>query len=327
MDAEAFERAWHLARRWLHRTPTVPLRFLSDHLGEAVLPFAKLENRQLMGSFKPRGAVARLSQEDAAQSASILCAGAGNQAIAVAWAARALNLSATVTCYRGMPNVKRARVASLASLTLPHAYGLDHAERYTQALAAARRQTLFLSRSPDPWTLTGYATLAREVMEDLPTCDGLICPVGRGGLARGLRLWLSVHHPHVRLIGVQSADNAAMTLSFSRDRALRDLPAQPTLADELSGGLGADDYLHTRAALDDLVTVSEESISRAMAMLLTQLGEVVEGSAAAPLALVLERGVPASLRRPCLILTGRNVDRGLLDAQLGPPRVANPIDR
>jgi threonine dehydratase len=307
----------------------VPLRALAPYLGPGVQAFAKLENRQLMGSFKPRGALSRLSAPDAADAAAILCAGAGNMGLAVAWAARALNLRALVACYDQMPSVKRAHIASLAALTLPlpPSADLDHAERYTQALAAARPQTLYLPRSPDLATLTGYATIAREVMEDLPQCDGIICPVGRGGLARGLRLWLAERYPRLPIIGVQSADNAAMALSWARGQALEALPAQPSLADELSGGLRAEDCDGARAALSDLLTVSEGSISQAMAALLTQLGEVVEGAGAAPVALALEGRIPPTLRRPCLILTGRNVDRDLLDAQLGPPRAAPPVQR
>lgn len=326
--AEAFESAWQLVRRWLHRTPVVPCRFVSALLGRPDLQaFAKLESRQIMGSFKARGALVRLSQPDAERAPVILCASAGNLALAISWASRLLNLRATIACHQDMPHAKRTRLSSLAALTIHHPADLDHTERYTQALNDARPHTLSIPRSPDPHILSGYATLARELVEDLPRCDAIICPVATGALARSIRLWLDYKGLSIPIFGVQSEDNAAMTLSFARQRAIPALPFQPTHADELIGGLSSADFWETQAALADLVTVSEESIGRAMALLFTHLGEVVEGSAATTLAALLEGKLPPTLRRPCIILTGRNVDRDRLDEQFGPPRIIGKLER
>lgn len=316
IEAAHLDEAWRVVRQHLHRTPVVGVGLLADHVPPGCEVFAKLETRQIMGSFKTRGALTRLSRPDA--SGGVVTASAGNHGLGVGFAGQLLTVPTTIVVPPSVPRNKRVRLEELATrLILAPNPGYDEAERYARALASAHTVP-FVSPFDDPWVAAGNgATLAREIVDDLPGCDAILCPVGGGGLLAGLGRYLELGGLDIDLIGVQSQAANAMALSLVRGRAVLTQPPRPTLAEGLEGGVAPRTFQVARRVLTDLVTVSEDSIGRAMALVFQEMGEVLEGSGAVTVAAVLE-GVLAErgYRKPCLVFTGRNVDRDVLDAQL-----------
>lgn len=163
-----------------------------------------------------------------------------------------------------------------------------------------------------------------ELLEDLPQPDCVLCPVGGGGLASGLSLVVRALSPATRVIGVepQAADDAFRAFHAA---STPELPPAPTtmpntLADGLRGMLSARTLGLVRANVDDLVTVSEEGIARAMRMLWSALRVIVEPSSAVPFAALLEGRVAVAGQRVAIVLTGGNVDLDRLPWGPGAPR-------
>lgn len=309
------DAAWQLVRERLHRTPVVGVGLLGAFVPPGSEVFAKLETRQIMGSFKTRGALARLARDDARQG--VVTASAGNHGLGVGFAGRLLGVPTTIIVPPGVAQNKRVRLDELASrLIVAPNPGYDEAERYARALARSHAAP-FISPFDDPWVAAGNgATIAREIVEDLPGCDAIICPVGGGGLIAGIARYLEIMGLDIDVIGVQSEHTDAMALSLERGHAVLSQPPRPTLADGLEGGVAPRTFNVARRAVRTVVTVPEDSIGRAMALIFQEMGEVLEGSGAVTVAAVLEGRLPAQYRRPCLVFTGRNVDRDVLDAQL-----------
>ncbi|MDX9720888.1 MAG: pyridoxal-phosphate dependent enzyme [Myxococcota bacterium] len=299
----------------MHRTPLLKLPWLGPY-GRAACVQAKFETRQIMGSFKSRGAIVRLSAKDVAQYQGVVAASAGNHGLGVAWASRVLNIPATIVVPQNVAENKRMRIDELASLVLAPYPGYDETERYARALAKSGR-SLFVSAFDDPLVAAANgATLAREILEEMPRCDAIICPIGGGGLASGIARYLEFAGHPAKLIAVQSKQTNAMSESLRLGRALLSQAPKPTLAEGLEGGVSPRTFELVRKRVEQLIEVSEDSIGRAMALLFQEMGEVVEGSAAVCVAAILEQRLPDSFEAPCLVLTGRNVDARVLDAQL-----------
>jgi len=312
---EHMEEAWRCVRQHLHRTPIVKVPLLSSMTGEGTV-CAKHEGRQMMGSFKTRGALVRLSQPDV-RHRGVVTSSAGNHGLGVGWAAQLLGVSATVVLPRNVPDNKRLRIEELVPTIIAPYEGYDETERYARALAHSH-DAIFVSPFDDPWVAAANgATLAKEIFDEQPNTDALIFPVGGGGLCAGICRYVEEHvRSHVALIGVQTESNAAMKASFEANRALVSFPTQPTLAEGLEGGVAPRTYQVARRMLSDLVTVSEENIGRAMALLFQETGEVVEGSAAVGVAAFFEHKISGLYRAPVVVLTGRNVASSFLDKQL-----------
>lgn len=315
IEREHMDEAWLAVRKHLHRTPLVKVPMLSSMTGDGAV-YAKLEGRQIMGSFKTRGALVRLARRDVRRQ-GVVTSSAGNHGLGVGWAAQQLGVSATVVLPMNVPDNKRLRIEELVPTVIAPYDGYDETERYARALAHSN-DAVFVSPFDDPWVAAANgATLAKEIFDEQPSCDALIFPIGGGGLCAGICRYVEEYVPsHVALIGVQTESNAAMKASFEANRALVTFPLQPTLAEGLEGGVAPRTYQIARRLLSDLITVSEESIGRAMALLFQEMGEVVEGSAAVTVAAFLEHKISSLYRAPVVVLTGRNVGSAVLDTQL-----------
>lgn len=315
-------------RQHLHATPLVPLVFLEESHPSLDLR-SKLETRQLMGTFKTRGALCAL--EHTPGLTSVITASAGNHGLGVGWAANLLGLEATIVVPRNVPRTKLAKLESLTHTVIAPYDGYDDTERYARGLAKTTGAH-FISAFDDPWVIAGNgATLAHEIVNSWPGCERIICPVGGGGLASGLIRYCELRAPQVEIVGVQSETNDAMAQSLDLDLAIVSLPASPTLAEGLEGGVAERTFEICKRGLSQMLTVSESSIGQAMALCFQGIGEVIEGSAAVTLAALLEGQIEDDGRPTALIFSGRNVDASVLDAQLdahlGPSKAMGRAER
>ncbi|MEV4157423.1 threonine ammonia-lyase [Nocardia salmonicida] len=312
---ERIEEAARLLEPVIRRTPIVGSRVLSERAGTQVL--LKCENLQRTGSFKPRGAYNRIAHLPAADRArGVVAASAGNHAQGVAWAASELGIASTVFMPVG---------ASLPKLVATRAYGADvHlvGDTIDESLVAAqefadRTGATLIHPFDHPDIVAGQATVALEILEQVPDVGTVVVPTGGGGLLAGVAVALHALAPKVRVIGVQAAEAAAWPDSLAAGRPVR-VPRMSTMADGIAVGLpGAVPFVHIAELVSEIVTVDEDALSRALLLCLERAKLVVEPAGAAGVAAVLAAALQDLPGPVVTILSGGNIDPLLLTRVIG----------
>lgn len=293
---------------WVRRTPLVRSDALSHQLERDV--HLKLEILQQTGAFKLRGATNRLlALSEAERERGVVAVSTGNHARAVAHAAKALGVPATVFMSTLVPANKVEAVRALGAEVEIAGASQDAAEADARRFAAEQGR-VFVSPFDDPWIIAGQGTIGLELLEDLPRLDSVIVPLSGGGLIGGIALALKHADPGIRVIGVTMARGAAMHESLRAGRPV-DVVEEPSLADSLGGGIGRDNsytFALARDLVDDVVLVSEDEIAAGMAHCYWHEQQVVEGAAAVGVAALLAGKVATPGERIVVLLSGRNVD-------------------
>jgi len=273
--------------------------------------YLKLENEQQTGSFKVRGALARIARlVQARDDRPIYAASAGNHGLGVAYAARLFGRIATVFVPKDSPIVKREGIAAMGGrVVLSGSAGYDDTEREAKA-AAEDKGALFVSPYDDPDVAAGNGgTVGLEILHALPNVDLVVAPVGGGGLMAGLAAARAMEEREVRLVGVQSEACPAMHRSLEEGRAIEAMGAPETLAGGPEGGVSPTSFALVRDAVQRIDLVSEDAIAEAIRFAYGRLGLTVEGSAATVLAWAREQAARTSGdRTTVLVVTGRNID-------------------
>lgn len=303
---EAFERLTEI----VHRTPIKQSETLNEWTQSEV--YLKLENLQKTGSFKVRGAFNKISQLTAAECAKgLLAASAGNHAQGVALAGR--KVGARVTIF--MPETTPA-----AKVDATRKYGATVklvGKSFDEAYKAARFEQLatgatFIHPFDDLTIIEGQATVAMEMLQQQPDLDTIVVPAGGGGLLAGTALAVKTIRPSVKVIGVQAA-NAPAIVSAYHGRKSNLTHFLPTIAEGIcvrEPGKVTMDIIHNY--VDDMITVTEQEISSAILFMLEREKLLVEGAAAAAIAVVLNKKLPISAARVGVIVSGGNFDIGKL---------------
>ena len=301
------------ARETVHgvvrRTPV--RRFTALEQRCAVPVHLKCENLQRTGSFKIRGAYARIhSLSPAERARGVVAASAGNHGQGVALAASIVGTAATVY----MP-----ATASLPKLAATRGYGAQvHlvGDVVEQSLAAARAfandtGAVFIHPFDHVDVLAGQGTVGLEILEQLPNVATVLVPVGGGGLIGGIAAAIKGVKPEVAVIGVHSEAAEVWPTSLAAGVPVR-VPARPTMADGIAvSEVGPVSFAHVSALVDDMLTVGEEALSQALLLCLERTKMVVEPAGAAAVAALLAPTV--ALPGPvCAVLSGGNVDPLLL---------------
>ncbi|MFC7360745.1 threonine ammonia-lyase [Nocardioides astragali] len=290
-------------------TPMEESRWLSALVGGPVM--LKCENLQRTGSFKARGAyvrIARLSAEERAKG--VVAASAGNHAQGVALAAATLGIASTVFMPEGAPIPKEKATRG---------YGADvvfHGRYLEDSLAAARafaEETGAILIHPFDHVdiVAGQGTLGLEVLEQAPDVRTVLVPTGGGGLLAGVAIAIKTLRPDVRVVGVQAEGAAAFPGSLAAGEPVA-LESMTTMADGIAVGCPGDiTFDAVREHVDEIVTVSEESLSRALLALVERAKQVVEPAGAAAVAAMLDN--PRNFETPAVaVLSGGNIDPLLL---------------
>jgi threonine dehydratase len=310
LTLKAVNAAHERINTFISRTPVLTSRTL-DLLADARL-FFKCENFQRAGVFKARGAFnAVLSLSDSEAQRGVVTCSSGNQAAALSLAARTRGIPA----YIAMPKVAlKSKVAAVqrygGQIVWVEAQGeVPTSEEYEVTANRIQAETgaAFVHPYNDPRTIAGQGTCALEVLEHQPELDVLLAPVGGGGLLSGTALAGKALKPTLRVIGCEPemANDAQQSL-----RAGRIVPQlRPrTIADGLRTSLGDLTFALITRYVDEIVTVSEESILQAMRLAWEILKIVIEPSSAVALAVALEKRVATAGKSVGVILSGGNVD-------------------
>jgi threonine ammonia-lyase medium form len=312
---EDVEAAGRLLRGVVRRTPVVRSRALSDRLGGPV--HLKCENLQRAGSFKIRGAYTRMARlSDQEKARGVVAASAGNHAQGVALAARLLGLPARVYMPLGAPLPKLDATRGYGAEVVLTGNTVD--ECLLRALEWEKESGAILIHPFDNQDIVaGQGTVGLELLEQLPAVKTVLVGMGGGGLMAGIATVLKRQRPEVRLIGVQAEAAASYPPSLAAGKPLA-LPSMSTMADGIAVGLPGDvPFSIVEGLVDDVVTVSEEMISRAMLLLLERQKLLVEPAGAVAVAALLDNGDGSPLLdaadAPVLaVLSGGNVDPLLL---------------
>lgn len=308
------------------RTPLE--RSLSLSASTSADVFHKLEIWQPTGSFKVRGAANKLlrmrDEEAAAFRRGFVAASAGNHGLGVAHASVSLSAPATLIVPR---TVSPAKLESLWRYPIELVVSVGN---YDVAEADARkmsreRGTVFVSPYNDPDVIAGAGTIGIEILADLPDVDIVLVPVGGGGLAAGIALYMKSVAPRTRVIGVQSEAYPAMQRARAAGQIVP-VDDLPSLADGLAGNIeaGSITFDLCRHYLDDMVLVTEAELEEAMRHFVREERLVVEGSGAVCAAALLAGKVDlatAGVSRPRVVsvATGRNVAEKVLRDLLAKP--------
>jgi threonine dehydratase len=291
----------------IRRTPVEESAELSRRVGVPV--FLKLENLQLTGSFKIRGAfflMSRLSADE--RRRGIVTCSAGNHGKAVAFVSRELGIPAEIHVPRTVDESKYRGMLDLgARVVRSDCDGFDDTERIARA-EAERTGRPFLTAFDDPLVLAANGgTLAAEVVEDRPEARVFLLPVGGAGLAGGFAAYARAALPGCRIVGCQHALSPALALSLERGEAVLTLPHVETTAGGLEGGIGRTGFEVLRDRIDGVALLTEEEIFEAVRFMLDRHQYLIEPSSAVTVA-AIQTGKAGRLDAPAVaVISGRNV--------------------
>ena len=301
------QQAQALLRKVAVRTPLV-----SCKLPDGRQIFVKPENLQPIGSFKLRGAYNKISSLTSEErSRGVVAHSSGNHAQGVAYAARALNVKATIVIPSGAPKVKIDATRALgAEIVL---VGPASEDRIKKAEELERERGLVpVPPYNDEKIIAGQGTIGLEILEDLADPEVVLVPVSGGGLISGIATAIKESNPRVKVIGVEPevAADAQASLRSGKIQSISGESALRTIADGLrTQSVGPINFEHIRKYVDDIVTVSEQEIRQAMKHLLFSARILAEPSGAVTTAAVLFHAaeIPAS-EKIVAVVSGGNVE-------------------
>jgi threonine dehydratase len=287
---------------------------LSPSLSERVVVpvHLKLEHRQATGSFKLRGATnALLTLPEDARARGVVAASTGNHGRALAHAAKAAGVRCVVCMSHLVPGNKVEGIRRLGAEIRTVGRSQDDAQAEVDRLVTEEGLTM-LPPFDHPDIIAGQGTLGLELIEDCPELDTVLVPLSGGGLIAGTALAVKAAQPKAKVIGVSMARGAAMQSCLAAGRPV-EVEELPTLADSLGGGIGLANrwtFRMVQSLVDGIMLLDEAEIAAAVRHAYWQEQEVVEGSGAVSIAVLLTGKIRP--RGPVVaVLSGRNIDMGL----------------
>jgi len=292
-------------------TPVLSDEKLSNEIGANA--FLKAECLQRSGSFKVRGAynkISRLSAEE--KSRGVIAASAGNHAQGVALAARLHNIKATIVLPEFAPLTKVVATKAQGANVILKGATFDEAFAYSKELQKAHGYT-YVHAFDDELVIAGQGTIGLEIAEDLPDATVIVVPIGGGGIISGIAIAVKNLLPAVRVVGVQAENCAPMQKSLAEGKPVV-IESSQTIADGIAVKRPGEITLPIiKEFVDEVVTVSEEEIARAIFHCVQNNHLVVEGAGAAGMAALLAKKIEVSPDdRVCTVLCGGNIDGNLL---------------
>ncbi len=274
--------------------------------------FLKLENHQMTGAFKERGALNKillLGPEE--RRRGVITASAGNHGQAVAYHAAKRGIAAQICMPLTTPLVKVSATRGYGAEVV--LYGANYDEACEEALRRAREHDLtFIHPFDDDAVIAGQGTLGIEMLEQIGDLDTVLVPVGGGGLVGGVACAVKAKRPRIRVVGVQASRLPSMKAAVDRNGQVT-LPPNKTIADGIAVRCAGTRTLPlVRQYVDEIVTVDEEEIANAILLLLEKEKTLAEGAGAVPLAAVLNRKIPDRGKKLGVLVSGGNIDVTLL---------------
>jgi threonine dehydratase len=283
---------------------------LSKMTGQEV--FLKLDNLQRTGAFKERGALNKiLTLSDSEKRCGVIAASAGNHAQAVACHATARGLRTRIVMPLMTPLVKTASTAAYGAEIVLH--GADYDEAYAEGIRLAQQDGMtFLHPFDDDAVIEGQGTIGLELLYQISNLEAVVVPIGGGGLIAGVGCAIKESNPNIRVVGVQTERLPSMIRASDAGSPVT-IPAEATIADGIAvRRVGERTLPLVQRYVDELVTVDEEEIAKAILVLLEREKTLAEGAGAIALAALLQHKTTLRGQRTAVIVGGGNIDVSLL---------------
>ena len=292
-------------REFIHRTPVLTSSAINDIAGANL--YFKCENFQKVGAFKIRGAtnaVQSLSKEEL--SNGVATHSSGNHAQAIALAGRNAGTEAFIVMPNNAPKIKKKAVLGYGAKVFECEPTLEARETNLDAIVQ-RTGATFIHPYNDLRVIAGQATCAKELLEDYPNLDHIVCPVGGGGLLSGTLLSVQELNVSVKVIAAEPTGADDAYRSWKKGELI---PSEhpDTIADGLLTSLGSLTFPIINEFIDEIITVTDEEIVDSMRLIWERMKIIVEPSCATVLAVVLKNPSKFKGHNVGLILTGGNVD-------------------
>ncbi|MCR1900233.1 threonine ammonia-lyase [Irregularibacter muris] len=274
--------------------------------------FLKCENLQKTGSFKIRGAynkIASLSEEQKANG--VIASSAGNHAQGVALGATAYGIKSTIVMPAGAPVAKVMATQGYGAEVVLHGNVYD--EAYEKAVNIQKETgATFLHPFDDPYVIAGQGTIGLEIMEDLEDVDVIVVPIGGGGLIAGIAVAAKSINPKVKIIGVEPETAASMKTSVEKDQKST-LDTANSIADGIAVKTPGDlTYSIVKEYVDEIITVSEDDIAKAILTLMENEKLIVEGAGAASVAALISGKINSVDKKVAAVISGGNIDMNMV---------------
>ena len=294
----------------IYYSPCPHSLMLSALTGQQV--YLKLENLQMTGSFKERGALNRIAMLMPEQAArGVIAASAGNHAQGVAYHATKRGIRAVIVMPLTTPLVKVTATRDFGAEVVLH--GANYDEAFTEAIRLCAEQDLtFIHPFDDPAVMAGQGTIGLELLEQVPLLEAVVVPIGGGGLIGGIACAIKESRPDIRIVGVQTSRLPSMAAAVEAHHPVTIDPAT-TIADGIAVRRAGDLTLPmVERYVDEIVTVDEDEIASAILMLLEREKTLAEGAGATALAALLQHRTSLKGAHTAVLVCGGNIDVTLL---------------
>ncbi|MEO6910274.1 MAG: threonine ammonia-lyase [Edaphobacter sp.] len=294
----------------IYLSPCAHSQMLSALTGQQI--YLKLENLQMTGSFKERGAlnrIATLTPEQAKRG--VVAASAGNHAQGVAYHATARGIRSLIVMPLATPLVKVTATRGFGAEVVLHGANYDEACDEAMRLCTAEKMT-FIHPFDDPVVIAGQGTIGLEMLEQVPELQAVVVPIGGGGLISGIACAIKESRPDIRVIGVQTSRLPSMAAAVEQHHLVTVEPAT-TIADGIAVRRAGDvTFPVVEKYVDEIVTVDEDEIASAILVLLEREKTLAEGAGATALAALIQKKTTLTTEHTAVLVSGGNIDVTLL---------------
>jgi threonine dehydratase len=294
----------------IYYSPCPHSQMLSALTGQQV--YLKLENLQMTGSFKERGALNRIAMLTPEQAArGVVAASAGNHAQGVAYHATKRGIRALIVMPLATPLVKVTATRGFGAEVVLHGANYDEACAEAMRLCAAQGMT-FIHPFDDAVVMAGQGTIGLELLEQIPQLEAVVVPIGGGGLIGGIACAIKESRPDIRIVGVQTSRLPSMLAARAEGHPVTVEPST-TIADGIAVRRAGDvTYPVVARYVDEIVTVEEDEIASAILVLLEREKTLAEGAGATALAALLQKKTTLMGAHTAVLVCGGNIDVTLL---------------
>ena len=294
----------------IYYSPCPHSQMLSALTGQQV--YLKLENLQMTGSFKERGALNRIAMLTPEQAArGVVAASAGNHAQGVAYHATARGIRALIVMPLATPLVKVTATRGFGAEVVLHGANYDEACEEATRLCTAQGMT-FIHPFDDASVMAGQGTIGLELLEQVPQLEAVVVPIGGGGLIGGIGCAIKELRPEIRIVGVQTSRLPSMLAARAEGHPVTVEPST-TIADGIAVRRAGDvTFPVVEKYVDEIVTVDEDEIASAILVLLEREKTLAEGAGATALAALLQKKTTLLGAHTAVLVCGGNIDVTLL---------------
>ena len=304
LTLESFEQASEIVKKVTLPTKLVYSEYLSKETGGKI--YLKPENMQYTGAYKVRGSyykISRMSEEE--RERGLITASAGNHAQGVAYAAQQFGCKATIVMPTVTPLIKVNRTKSYGAEVILHGDVYDDACAYALKLAEEKGYT-FVHPFDDLEVATGQGSIAMEIVQELPTVDYILAPIGGGGLITGVSTLAKMLNPKIKVIGVEPKAAASMTAAFNAGEPVT-LDSADTIADGTAvKRVGENIFPYAKETIDEILLVEDDELIGAFLDMVENHKMVVENSGLLTVAALKQMNLKG--KKAVAILSGGNMD-------------------